>query len=522
MNQNIKYYIEMSKAIIEKEMKSSPVRTSRRDTEPRDPSSQIKEIINKPVKTIIDRDVIRLKDFVDSKKKKKIRDIILEENEELREMEKKGKTSVKRKRSSSTSRRPTASQMLGRITATPDEKKNNSNDEVEQYSPFDTSRMTTSWDTVHGNSYAKKLLIQSFVNNFRYPNLYPVSSKGILLYGPPGTGKTLLAKACANELKETCHFFNETASTIGSSYQNLSSKKLKQLFKDASDLAGQRNPHDGKVKSKSILFIDEFDSIAMKRENTKESEDTKLINTLLQELDGFAANANVTIIAATNYPWNIDDAVLSRFSSQVFCDLPSEKAIVEIMKKEFSKYLCLNNIVQGSDFKSLINVIHKYSEKECDCLNLNFLPEDQKCQVDDRSLFYITKKKLSQSSEAIKLIKDWVLHNKPVNTTDVIFGRSGRDIVQIVHRTIQICAGNALKRNTWLEIPQKVKTSYGDKKVLVSVINGKTVDLEDPTVQQRLFNFIICPKDIIQAIEEIPSSLNVDLYLKLKKYSKQI
>ena len=101
--------------------------------------------------------------------------------------------------------------------------------------------------------------------------------------GPPGTGKTLLAKACANELK-CCAFFPETASSMTSSYKNRTTKIISQLFADAKKYAKE----DG-TKKRSIIFIDEFDSIAMARDKGVSMD---VVTQLLQEMDGFGDNSS--------------------------------------------------------------------------------------------------------------------------------------------------------------------------------------------------------------------------------------
>ena len=145
-----------------------------------------------------------------------------------------------------------------------------------------------------------------------------------------------------------------------SSYKNRTTKIISQLFADAKKYAKE----DG-TKKRSIIFIDEFDSIAMARDKGGSMD---VVTQLLQEMDGFGDNSSVSVIAATNYPWMIDDAILSRFSQKIFCDLPSHDAVVDIMQKYLAKKLFVPKLIcdpSGNGLKTVNEILKKQISEAC-------------------------------------------------------------------------------------------------------------------------------------------------------------
>uniref|UniRef100_A0A915CM76 AAA+ ATPase domain-containing protein n=1 Tax=Ditylenchus dipsaci TaxID=166011 RepID=A0A915CM76_9BILA len=127
--------------------------------------------------------------------------------------------------------------------------------------------------------------------------------KGILLYGPPGTGKTMMAKALAGESNAT--FFSVKASDLISKWQGQSEKAIKQLF----ILASENRP--------AIIFFDEVDGLASKR-SEDDTDSTRRIKTeLFAQMDGLGNNGtrDISVIATTNVPWLLDEAIRRRFQN---------------------------------------------------------------------------------------------------------------------------------------------------------------------------------------------------------------
>ncbi|MCU0722599.1 MAG: ATP-binding protein [Planctomycetes bacterium] len=156
------------------------------------------------------------------------------------------------------------------------------------------------------------------------------SWRNMLFYGPPGTGKTLLAGAASRALKtredKGAVFFNVKVSSVLSKYFGESSKIVSELYGTARDL------------SPSVIFLDEFESLAANRDSAGDTgAERRILSTILAELDGLAEKGRTDIyvltIAATNRPWDLDDAALSRFDKKVLIPLPdpvTRKAIFEI------------------------------------------------------------------------------------------------------------------------------------------------------------------------------------------------
>lgn len=144
--------------------------------------------------------------------------------------------------------------------------------------------------------------------------------KGVLLYGPPGTGKTLLAKAVANETNS--NFISLNGPEIMSKWYGESEKKLRKVFEDA-----EKN-------APSIIFIDEIDAIAPKREEVKGEVERRVVATLLSQMDGLKTRGKVVVIAATNRSDSLDPALRrgGRFDREIEIGVPDRNGRKEILQ----------------------------------------------------------------------------------------------------------------------------------------------------------------------------------------------
>ncbi len=200
------------------------------------------------------------------------------------------------------------------------------NTEVELRAEFEEprdGRGIINYDDVGGMDETIKQLREMVELPLRYPELFTRLGvdppKGVLLHGPPGTGKTRLAQAVANE--SDAEFFTINGPEIMGSAYGESEKRLREVFEQATRSAP------------AIIFIDEIDSIAPKRQNVQGEAEKRLVAQLLTLMDGLHARANLVVIAATNRPDAIDEALRrpGRFDREIIIGVPDEQGRREIL-----------------------------------------------------------------------------------------------------------------------------------------------------------------------------------------------
>lgn len=205
---------------------------------------------------------------------------------------------------------------------------------------FDANSLSNlSFKDVAGLEEAK-VEIQEIVNFLKNPEFYnrlgAKIPKGVMLVGPPGTGKTLLAKAVAGEAKVP--FFHMSGSEFVEMFVGVGASRVRDLFKQA------------KEKAPSIIFIDEIDAIgrmrggALSLRSNDEREST--LNQLLTEMDGFATNSGVIVLAATNRADILDRALLrpGRFDRHIYLELPDLNERKAIFKVHLKPLVLAKNI----------------------------------------------------------------------------------------------------------------------------------------------------------------------------------
>ncbi|KTF68208.1 CDC48 family AAA ATPase [Sphingomonas sp. HT-1] len=187
----------------------------------------------------------------------------------------------------------------------------------------ESRRADVTYDDIGGMGATIDQLREMVELPLRYPELFQRLGvdppKGVLLHGPPGTGKTRLARAVANESDASFHLINGPE-IMGSAYGE-SESRLRQVFEEAAKNAP------------SIVFIDEIDSIAPKRGQVTGEAEKRLVAQLLTLMDGLEARANIVVIAATNRPEAIDEALRrpGRFDREIVVGVPDDRGRREIL-----------------------------------------------------------------------------------------------------------------------------------------------------------------------------------------------
>ncbi|MFP3278029.1 MAG: CDC48 family AAA ATPase [Candidatus Micrarchaeota archaeon] len=190
----------------------------------------------------------------------------------------------------------------------------------------------------------------------RYPELFErlgiEPPKGVLLYGPPGTGKTLLAKAVANE--SDANFISISGPELVSKFVGESEEKLRMIFKEANE------------KAPSIIFMDEIDAIAPKREEATNEVERRMVSQLLTLMDGISKRGQVIVLAATNRPEAIDPALRrpGRFDREIEIGVPDRNARKEILQIHTRNMPLAKDV----DLDELANITHGYTGADLSAL----------------------------------------------------------------------------------------------------------------------------------------------------------
>eukprot|EP01127_Copromyxa_protea_P013432 TRINITY_DN3623_c1_g1_i1.p1 TRINITY_DN3623_c1_g1~~TRINITY_DN3623_c1_g1_i1.p1 ORF type:complete len:803 (-),score=230.32 TRINITY_DN3623_c1_g1_i1:57-2465(-) len=236
----------------------------------------------------------------------------------------------------------------------------------------------------------------------RHPQLFQnigvKPPKGIMLYGPPGTGKTLIARAVANETGAEIFVIN--GPEIMSKMTGESEANLRKIFEAAEE------------KAPSIIFMDELDAIAPKREKTQGEVDRRIVSMLLTLMDGLKARKHVIVLAATNRPNSIDSALRrpGRFDREIDIGVPDETGRLEVLcihtkNMKLSKDVDLEDIAKsshgfvGADLQGLCtNAAFQCIREKMDLIDI----EDEKIDAEVLASMYVSHDHFKQALEHTK------------------------------------------------------------------------------------------------------------------------
>jgi SpoVK/Ycf46/Vps4 family AAA+-type ATPase len=239
-----------------------------------------------------------------------------------------------------------------------DTKKERELAELTEFNKISKENLETNFEHIGGLEELKQNSRMKIVAPFRNPELFKKYGKkaggGILLYGPPGCGKTYFARAIAGECDAA--FFNIGIHDILNMWMGNSEQNVHNLFEAARDTAP------------AIIFIDEIDALARKREQERSSATRGTINAFLSEMDGLnGKNDNLLIIGATNVPWDVDEAFKrpGRFDTVFLVPPPDPISREEILKKhtfdrpigqiDYTYLAKQTNLFSGADLSSLVD-----------------------------------------------------------------------------------------------------------------------------------------------------------------------
>jgi transitional endoplasmic reticulum ATPase len=336
--------------------------------------------------------------------------------------------------------------------------------------------------------------------------------KGVLLHGPPGTGKTLLAKAVANETQSNFVLIN--GPEIMSKFYGQSEENLRKKFEDA-----EKN-------APSIIFIDEIDAIASKREETHGEVEKRVVAQLLAIMDGIKSRGKVVVIAASNIPNTLDPALRrpGRFDREIEIGVPSKTGRLSVMKIHTRNMPLIGSFHNDVALKTLIDVVEEKSK-------------DSKYRRGSKNDIERLKKFLESSDKTERLINElkaiensneiWDSHEPKIKFLDIANKKLDDEIASIISLLFD---SGILTKQLYSELRRKgvpkdldeiAEITYGfvgadlaalcresAMVVLRKVISDLNLQSSDALSEEILEKLIITKDDFMHALKTVrPSAL---------------
>jgi len=221
-----------------------------------------------------------------------------------------------------------------------------------------SERPKVSFQDIVGLDGPKESLRQMIILPLLNPGIYTglrEPPRGLLMFGPGGNGKTFIAKAVASECVDVT-FFNLSAASLTSKWVGESEKLMRALFKVA------------RARAPSLIFIDEIDSILCKRGDSDNEGSRRLKTEFLVQFDGVVSSGgsgadgcNVIVLAATNRPWDLDEAALRRFTERFYVPLPTKEARLRLLTKLLDRE---NKCLTEEDLEQLVTQMEGFAAFE--------------------------------------------------------------------------------------------------------------------------------------------------------------
>jgi SpoVK/Ycf46/Vps4 family AAA+-type ATPase len=399
---------------------------------------------------------------------------------------------------------------------------------------------------VIGAAKEKELITTALIKPLVYPNLFTKAAKGVLLYGPPGTGKTFIVKALQKELSlrypEAAEilFFPLTGADLKGKYVGETEKKIVEAYRCAAKWACQKTTLDTdkldeeerkrealtdpaekfKKQYVSIIFIDEFDSIGRDRSQDETGMMANSVNTLLQMMDGVTRYENVVTVAATNYPWELDAALLRRFNEHIYFRPPrfeDVKKLIDFEMKERFTYImtnyfdyCLSTKVKGLYRAQQSAELFAHLRREAISVIKDRAKKELK-EFGEKSIAY----KIALFNLLEKIDISYLNNNSPEMMALVarIAAQkySNSDVSSVAQKAFNSVAQRSIDNGEWRVIRHKVHETQSEENFLLSCFtkvkdisifsSGTNVDIQTQALIDNEFmtkNMSVNPKNLIK------------------------